>query len=104
MCRCQSSQSSSSAAGPDGTATLPCRRHGDAFVAHDRSAEQLGLKAMNTSRRILLAGLAGLAVAPTAAPAFAATQAADDATVADERFARLIAVAHAPDVTCANQA
>ena len=59
---------------------------------------------MNTSRRILLAGLAGLAVAPTAAPAFAATQAADDATVAEERFARMIAAAHAPDVASARQA
>lgn len=56
--------------------------------------------AMRTSRRILLAGLAGLAVAP----AVAATQADDAATLAEERFARIIAVAHAPDITCAHQA
>ncbi len=59
---------------------------------------------MNTSRRILLAGLAGLAVAPTAAAAVASTPATDGATVAEERFARMIAAAHAPDVTCARQA
>ena len=59
---------------------------------------------MNTSRRILLAGMAGLVVAPAAVPALAVTQADNHATVAEERFARLIAVAHAPDVTCANQA
>jgi hypothetical protein len=57
---------------------------------------------MNTSRRILLAGLAGLAVAPTAAGA-APSVAAEDVTVAEERFARVIAAAHAPDVTCAHQ-
>lgn len=61
------------------------------------------MHAMNTSRRILLAGMAGLAVAPTAmatvpAPAIA------DATIAEERFARMIAAAHAPDVVCARQA
>ncbi|WP_234684711.1 hypothetical protein [Bradyrhizobium monzae] len=58
---------------------------------------------MNTSRRILLAGMAGLAVAPTtvaAAPALAI----GDVTVAEERFARMIAAAHAPDVTSARQA
>ncbi|MET3912754.1 hypothetical protein ABID59_007126 [Bradyrhizobium sp. S3.3.6] len=59
---------------------------------------------MNTSRRILLAGLAGLAVAPSAAPVFAATQADHGATVAEERFARTIAAAHAPDIACAHQA
>ncbi|MET4044341.1 hypothetical protein [Bradyrhizobium sp. RT6a] len=58
---------------------------------------------MDTSRRILLAGLAGLAVAPTAAGA-APSAASDDVTVAEERFARMIAAAHAPDVTCARQA
>ncbi|MCK1740291.1 hypothetical protein IVA80_05290 [Bradyrhizobium sp. 139] len=58
---------------------------------------------MKTSRRILLAGLAGLAVAPSAAAA-APAPVADDTTVAEERFARMIAVAHAPDVTCARQA
>ncbi|OKO74129.1 hypothetical protein AC629_35585 [Bradyrhizobium sp. NAS80.1] len=57
---------------------------------------------MNTSRRILLAGLAGLAVAPTVARA-APTPVADEVTVAEERFARMIAAAHAPDVTCARQ-
>ncbi len=58
---------------------------------------------MNTSRRILLAGLAGLAVAPTLAVA-APAPVADEVTVAEERFARMIAAAHAPDVTCAQQA
>lgn len=58
---------------------------------------------MNTSRRILLAGMAGLAVAPTAMAA-APARAIADATVAEERFARLIAAAHAPDVGCARQA
>jgi hypothetical protein len=58
---------------------------------------------MNTSRRILLAGLAGLAVAPTAVaaspvPAFA------DATDAEEHFARMIAAAHAPKATRAREA
>ncbi|GMO37719.1 hypothetical protein TM239_45440 [Bradyrhizobium sp. TM239] len=59
--------------------------------------------AMTTSRRILLAGMAGLAVAPTAVAA-APAPVRDDATVAEERFARMIAAAHAPDVTCARQA
>jgi hypothetical protein len=58
---------------------------------------------MNTSRRILLAGLAGLAVAPTAVVA-APASAMSDATVAEERFARMIAAAHAPDLSCARQA
>lgn len=58
---------------------------------------------MNTSRRILLAGMAALAVAPTAMAA-APAPAIADATVAEERFARLIAAAHAPDVICARQA
>lgn len=58
---------------------------------------------MNTSRRILLTGLAGLAVVPTAIAA-TPTPAVGDATVAEERFARMIAAAHAPDVTCARQA
>lgn len=58
---------------------------------------------MKTSRRILLAGLAGLAVAPTAV-ATAAPVLATDTTVAEERFARMIAAAHAPDVACAHQA
>ena len=56
---------------------------------------------MNTSRRILLTGLAGLAVAP---PAVAAAPAIGDATVAEERFARIIAAAHAPDQSCARHA
>ncbi|MGW1419039.1 hypothetical protein ACWAT4_02845 [Bradyrhizobium manausense] len=58
---------------------------------------------MNTSRRILLAGLAGLAVAPTVAGA-APAPTANDVTVAEERFARMIAAAHAPDLTSARQA
>jgi hypothetical protein len=59
---------------------------------------------MNTSRRILLAALAGLAVAPTAVAAAVPSPVPDDVTVAEERFARVIAAAHAPDVTCARQA
>ncbi|MGL3105875.1 hypothetical protein [Bradyrhizobium sp. BR 1432] len=59
---------------------------------------------MKTSRRILLTGLAGLVVAPTAAVATAPQLATDDATVAEERFARMIAAAHAPDLACARQA
>ncbi|MET4802053.1 hypothetical protein [Bradyrhizobium sp. LB11.1] len=58
---------------------------------------------MNTSRRTLLTGLAGLAVAPSAVAA-APTSAIGDATVAEERFARMIAAAHASDVACARQA
>jgi len=58
---------------------------------------------MNTSRRILLAGMAGLAVVPTVVAA-APTPAIGGATVAEERFARMIAAAHAPDVTCARRA
>jgi hypothetical protein len=58
---------------------------------------------MNTSRRILLTGLAGLAMAPTAMASASAPE-VSDATVAEERFARMIALAHAPDVTCARQA
>jgi hypothetical protein len=60
---------------------------------------------MNTSRRILLTGLAGLAVAPTAvAASVPLSPEPGDVTVAEERFARTIAAAHAPDVTCARQA
>jgi hypothetical protein len=59
---------------------------------------------MKTSRRILLAGLAGLAVAPTAVVTAAPAPVTDDTTVAEERFARMIAAAHAPDSTCARQA
>ncbi|MDD1522202.1 MULTISPECIES: hypothetical protein [Bradyrhizobium] len=58
---------------------------------------------MNTSRRILLTGLAGLAVAPTAAAAVPTAE-PGEVTVAEERFARTIAAAHAPDLTCAWQA
>jgi hypothetical protein len=58
---------------------------------------------MNTSRRFLLTGLAGLAVAPAVAGA-APPHAADEVTVAEERFARMIAAAHAGDFTCARQA
>ena len=59
---------------------------------------------MNTSRRILLTGLAGLAVAPTAVAAAVPPAEPGDVTVAEERFARTIAAAHAPDVTCTRQA
>jgi len=59
---------------------------------------------MNTSRRSLLTGLAGLAVAPTAVAAAMPSRKPDDVTVAEERFARTIAAAHAPDVICARQA
>ena len=59
---------------------------------------------MKTSRRILLAGLAGLAVAPAALAAATPAPVADDTTVAEEHFARMIAAAHAPDVTCERQA
>lgn len=59
---------------------------------------------MDTSRRILLAGIAGLAVAPTAASAAVPSSEPGDVTVAEERFARTIAAAHAPDVSCARQA
>jgi hypothetical protein len=59
--------------------------------------------AMKTSRRILLTGLAGLAVAPIAAAA-ASTADSGKVTIAEERFARTIAAAHAPDSTCASQA
>lgn len=37
-------------------------------------------------------------------PVFAGTQADHGATVAEERFARTIAAAHAPDIACAYQA
>ncbi|MCP3474876.1 hypothetical protein NLM33_31645 [Bradyrhizobium sp. CCGUVB1N3] len=60
---------------------------------------------MKTSRRVLLAGMAGLVAAPQAASnAFASTADAVDMTVAEERFARLIAAAHAPDITRARHA
>jgi hypothetical protein len=62
------------------------------------------MKAMKTTRRILLAGLAGFAMALATTPALATTQTDAAATVAEERFARMIAAAHAPDVTCAQQA
>lgn len=74
-------------------------------LTHSPAAVQAGqwrTTAMNTSRRILLAGMAGLAVAPAMAAAPAPAMA--DATVAEERFARMIAAAHAPDVACARQA
>jgi len=59
---------------------------------------------MNTSRRILLTGLAGLAVAPTAAAASVPSAEPGEVTVAEERFARTIAAAHAPDLACVWQA
>lgn len=58
---------------------------------------------MNTSRRIVLAGMAGLAVAPASVAAVPAAM-LNDVTVAEERFARMIAAAHAPDIGCARQA
>ncbi len=58
---------------------------------------------MNTSRRIMLTGLAGLAIGPVAVSA-APAPARDEVTVAEERFARMIAAAHAPDGICARQA
>lgn len=58
---------------------------------------------MTTSRRTLLAGMAGLAVAP-AATAAAPAPVREGTTVAEERFARMIAAAHAPEVSCAGQA
>jgi len=60
--------------------------------------------AMNTSRRILLTGLAGLAVAPTAVATSVPSPEPGDVTVAEERFARTIAAAHAPDISCARHA
>lgn len=75
-------------------------------LTHSPATVQAGqwrTTAMNTSRRILLAGMAGLAVAP-AAMAAAPAPAIADATVAEERFARMIAAAHAPDVACGRQA
>jgi hypothetical protein len=60
---------------------------------------------MKTSRRVLLAGMAGLVAAPQGpACAYPSTADAADMTVAEERFARLIAAAHAPDIACARQA
>ncbi|MBR0829339.1 hypothetical protein JQ596_27750 [Bradyrhizobium manausense] len=59
---------------------------------------------MKTSRRTMLAGMAGLVAAPQAVSAFVPPVAASDMTVAEERYARMIAAAHAPDVTCARQA
>ena len=58
---------------------------------------------MKTSRRTLLAGLAGLAAAPSGASAFAPMPDTTDMTVAEERFARMIAAAHAPGITCARE-
>ena len=78
-----------------------------AVIAPTRSPAAVGRimeeTAMTTSRRVLLAGMAGLAVAPTALAA-APAPVPDDTTVAEERFARMIAAAHAPDVRCAHQA
>jgi hypothetical protein len=60
--------------------------------------------AMKTSRRTMLAGMAGVVAAPHAASAFAPTPDASDMTVAEERYARVIAAAHAPGIACARQA
>lgn len=76
-------------------------------LTHSPAGVQAGQRrttAMNTSRRILLTGLAGLAVAPTAVAAAVPPAEPGDVTVAEERFARTIAAAHAPDITCARQA
>ena len=58
---------------------------------------------MQTSRRTLLAGLAGLAAAPAGASAFGPLAGAEGMTVAEERFARMIAAAHAPGITCTRE-
>jgi hypothetical protein len=62
------------------------------------------MKAMKTSRRSLLAGAAGLVAAARTVSAFGAAPVATGMTVAEERFARMIAAAHAPDMSCARQA
>jgi hypothetical protein len=62
------------------------------------------MKAMKTSRRILLAGMAGLVAAPHAATALAPDSGAADMTVAEEHFARLIAATHALHIACAGEA
>lgn len=59
---------------------------------------------MTPSRRILLTGLAGLAVAPTAVAAGVPSSEFGAVTVAEEHFARTIAAAHAPAAGCARQA
>ncbi|GLR85822.1 hypothetical protein [Bradyrhizobium iriomotense] len=59
---------------------------------------------MKTSRRVLLAGMAGLVAAPKGAASAHPSVGGADMTVAEEHFARLIAAAHAPDITCARQA
>jgi hypothetical protein len=69
----------------------------------NRRTTAMKTPAMKTSRRILLTGLAGLAVAPTTVAATTMPP-VPDVTVAEERYARMIAAAHAPDVTCARQA
>ena len=56
---------------------------------------------MKTSRRKLLAGMAGVIAAPQAAAAFGSSAEAGSMTVAEERYARLIAAAQAPDSGCA---
>ena len=59
---------------------------------------------MKTSRRSLLAGMAGLAAVPDAASALGPLSAVGETTVAEERFARMIAAAQAPGVGCARAA
>ena len=56
---------------------------------------------MKTSRRKMLAGMAGVIAAPQAAAAFGSNAEAGSMTVAEERYARLIAAAQAPDTGCA---
>jgi hypothetical protein len=57
--------------------------------------------AMETSRRFMLAAMAGFCAAPQAAAAFGSSAGAGEMTVAEERFARLIAAAHAPTIGAA---
>lgn len=59
---------------------------------------------MRTSRRTLLAAMAGLLAIPPGASAVGVTTVAAETTVAEERFARLIAMAHAPDGSRARRA
>ena len=53
---------------------------------------------METSRRFMLAAMAGFCAAPPAAMALGSGADAGETTVAEERFARLIAGAYAPTI------
>jgi hypothetical protein len=57
--------------------------------------------AMETSRRFMLGAMAGFCAAPQAAAAFGSGVDAGEMTVAEERYARLIAAAHAPTIGAA---